>query len=336
WPEDREAMLGWFNLHLKGMGAGTPVKEIPFNILPNEQLMVYPKGKRDAEVLSTAEFCKQRGNELRTLFLHTKSFNAKVKRNELKNILKINEESILKKEYEYSDVNGWRRFALETSDDKLIPVLLHAPQGNSKQFMIVNDPDGKENISSELIEGLVKSGSGIAVVDLSGTGETSSALLYSNDTIGKLRTLSKSYLWLGKTAMGEWVKELNIVTGFINSKYRSAKVSITGNKEAGLAGLYLAAVEGNIESVTLQNAPVSYLFDNRESVEFFSTGIHLPGFLNWGDVSLAAALSGKSITFINPVTMSGEKISEDKLKAYKAEFEQIRRISKEAGKTVFN
>ncbi len=40
-------------------------------------------------------------------------------------------------------------------------------------------------------------------------------------------------------------------------------------KEAGLAGLYLAALEGNIENVTLQNAPVSYLFGNRDSVEFF-------------------------------------------------------------------
>ncbi len=70
-------------------------------------------------------------------------------------------------------------------------------------------------------------------------------------------------------------------------------------------------------------------------LSFFSTGIHVPGFLNWGDVSLAAALSGKNITFTNPVTMSGEKISGDLLKAYKAEFEQIRRIAGQSGKTFF-
>ena len=293
WPEDREVMLGWFNLHLKRMGTGAPVKELPFNTLPNEQLMVYAKGKRDPEVLSTEEYCKRRGNELRTILLNTKSFNAESKRNELRNILRINEKSILKKVHEYPKVNGWSRFALETSDDKLIPVLLHAPSANSKEFVIISNPDGKENISPDLVEGLIKSGSGIAIVDLSGTGETASASLHSYDSIGKLRTLSKSYLLLGKTVMGEWVKELNVVTGFINSKYKSTKVSINGSKEAGLAGLYLAALEGNIENVTLQYAPVSYLFDNRESVEFFSTGIHLPGFLNWGDVSLAAALSGK-------------------------------------------
>src|SRR5436190_637195 len=114
WPEDRETMLGWFNLHLKGIGDGAPVKEIPFNALPIEQLMVYAKGKSDPQVATTEAYCKQKGNELRTAFLHTKTFNAEAKRNELKNILRINEEPVLKKVHQYAQVNGWSRFALET------------------------------------------------------------------------------------------------------------------------------------------------------------------------------------------------------------------------------
>ena len=335
WPQDREVMLGWFNLHLKKIGNGAPVKEISFKTLPGEQLMVYAKDEKAPQVMGTAGYCKQRGNELRNVFLNTRAFNAGAKRNELRNILRANEESILKKVHSYPKVNEWSRFALETSDNKLIPVLLHAPSVNSTEFIIVCDPAGKQNIPAELIERLIKSGSGIAVVDLSGTGETASASLNSDDSIGRLRTLFKSDLWLGKTPMGEWVKELSVVTGFIKSKYKAAKVSINGSKEAGLAGLYLAALKGNIENVTLSNAPLSYLFDNRDSVEFFSACINLPGFLNWGDVSLAAALSGKNITFINSVTMSGQKISGDRLKAYKTEFEQIRLIVHQAGKTIF-
>ena len=65
-------------------------------------------------------------------------------------------------------------------------------------------------------------------------------------------------------------------------------------------------------------------------------GIHLPGFLNWGDVSLAAALSGKNITFINPVTMSGQKISGTRLKEFQTEFEKLRASYKQPGNTVFN
>ncbi|MEJ7830966.1 MAG: hypothetical protein WKF91_22360 [Segetibacter sp.] len=335
YPEDREAMIGWFNLHLKGIGNGAPLKETSFNTLPYEQLMVYGKGKREPQVVTTEEYCKRRGNELRMDLLNTKSIHAATKRNELRNILRANEKSVIRKAHEYATISGWHRIALETSDDKLIPVLLRTPSPNSKEFVIIINPGGKENISTAVFEGFMKSGLGIAIVDLSGTGETSSAALYSNDSTGRLRTLSKSYLWLGKTVMGEWVKELNVVNRFINLKYKSAKVSIMGSKEAGLGGLFLAALEGNIENVTLQNAPVSYLFGNRGSVEFYSTGIHVPGFLNWGDVSLAAALSGKNITFTNPVTMSGEKISEDLLEAYKAEFEQMRRIAGQRGKTFF-
>jgi hypothetical protein len=334
YPEDREAMLGWFNLHLKGIGNGAPLKETSFNTLPYEQLMVYGKGKREPQVVTTEEYCKRRGNELRAGLLNSKSINAALKRIELRNILRANEKSGIRRVHEYGTIREWNRIALETNEGKLIPVLLRAPSVNLKEFVIICNTDGKENIRGK-IDRLIKSGLGIAIVDLSGTGETSSAALYSNDSTGRLRTLSKSYLWLGKTVMGEWVKELNVVNGFINLRYKSAKVSIMGSKEAGLAGLYLAALQGNIENVTLQNAPVSYLFGNRDSVEFFSTGIHVPGFLNWGDVSLAAALSGKNITFLNPVTMSGERISGDLLKAYKAEFEQIRRTAGQRGKTFF-
>jgi hypothetical protein len=63
--------------------------------------------------------------------------------------------------------------------------------------------------------------------------------------------------------------------------------------------------------------------------------IHLPGFLNWGDISLVAALSGKNIQFISPVTMSGNPISECKLPAVKVEFERIRNLTKQPGKSIF-
>jgi len=333
WPEDRETMLGWFNLYLKGIGNGNPVKEISFNTLPIEQLMVYAKGKRDAHVVTTEEYCKQRGSELRTVFLHTNSFDTTAKRNELRKILRINEEPVLKKVHEYALANGWRRFALET-DDKLIPVVVYAPK-NSKQFVILSNMDEKENISANLIDSVIKKGSGLAVVDLSGTGETSSVTLCSHDTIGRLRTLTKSSLWLGKTVIGEWVKELEVVTQFIRKEYKETKLSLIGNKEAGLAVLFLAALKQNIEDVTLQSAPVSYLFDNRKSVEYFSTAIHLPGLLSWGDVSLVAALSGRNVTFINPVSMSGQKLGDDKLREYKAEFDHVKKTCGKDGNTTF-
>jgi hypothetical protein len=334
--EDREALLGWFDLHLKGIGNGNAKKETPFKQLPEEKLMVFPKGQRDADVVSTDEYCKQRGNELRTIFLNSGTFDAELKRNELRNILGIHVKSVLNSVYKYSRINGWDRFALETSDNKLIPVLLRAPISNSKEYVIVTNPEGKDKIPSDLVDGIIKSGKGIAIIDLSGTGETSSASADLSYGTGKLRAVSRSELWFGRTIIGEWVKELNVVIQFLISNYELQQVSLDGSRESGLAGLFLGAIEGNVDNVILRNAPVSYLFDNRESIDFFSMGINLPGFLNWGDVSLAAALSGKNITFINPVTISGQKIIGSRLKEYQTEFDKIRSGYKQPGNTVFN
>ncbi len=331
--EDREAVLGWFDLHLKGIGSGSEKREIPFELIPEERLMVFPKGKRDDNIIGTVEYCKRRGNELRTVFLNATSFDAELKRKELRNLLGVREKSILNHVYEYQKIKGWRRFILETSDSKLIPLLLRPPKHNSKDFVIVCNPEGKDSISSNLVDEIIESGKGITIVDLSGIGEASSTSIDNNYSTGRLRAISRSELWFGRTMLGEWIKELKLVCQFLNSNYKAQKIGIDGSKEAGIAGLFLSTLEGNVDNIILRDAPLSYLFDIREGIDFFSMGIQLPGFLNWGDISLAAALSEINITFINPVTISGQKISGTKLKEFQSEFDGIREISKLSGKT---
>ncbi len=226
--------------------------------------------------------------------------------------------------------------ALETSDNKLIPVLLLPPADPALGYLIISNPAGKKAVSLDLIASLKKKGQGIVITDLSGTGEASSSKENSSNKSMVLHTQSRAELWLGKTILGEWVKELHIVTEFLRSNYRAQKVSLDGSKEAGLAALFLAASGGIVDDITLRDAPLSYLFDKGGSIDYFSMGIHLPGFLNWGDVSLAAALSGKNIRIINPVTMSGVTISGNSLKEYRTEFAKLRTLSGQKGETVFN
>jgi Acetyl xylan esterase (AXE1) len=332
--EDREAMLGWFDMHLKGLGSGTAKKEIPFKQLPEEQLLVFPIGQRDTNVVSTEEYCKLIGNELRTVFLNSKSFSVDQKKLELRNILRLDENFTLKNAHHHSSIDGWDRIVLETSDNRLIPLLHISPINPSQGYTILCSTEGKNHVSSLIIDDLAERGSGIVIVDLSGTGEVTSTL--AKDGTSKLHTQSRAELWLGKTILGEWVKELNVLTQFLISDYNAEKVCIDGSKEAGLAGLFLCVVEGSVENVILRDAPVSYLFDNRENVDYFSMAVHLPGFLNWGDVSLVAALSGKNIAFINPVSMSGSKLSSDELKEYQSEYDNVRQICKQKGKTLLN
>lgn len=336
WPENREAMLGWFDLHLKGIGTGMPKKESAFELLPEEKLLVYPIGKRDPGVQTTADYCEKRGKELRSAFLNTSNLNALEKLRELRNVLRINDQSELKKVHQFDRLEGWDRFALESSDSKLIPVLHLAPVNPKLGYTILVNTAGKNGISAELITELKKNGQGILIAELSGTGETTSSKELANNKSMVLHTLSRSELWLGKTILGEWVKELNMVSDFLKSNYKAQKLSIDGNKEAGLAALFLAATGGNVDDLILRDAPLSYQFDKSGSLDFFSMAIHLPGFLNWGDVSLAAGLSGKRITIVNPVTMSGQKISGNSLNAYKDEFAKLRSSLKKPGETVFN
>jgi dienelactone hydrolase len=332
-PETREAMIGLFDLHLKGKGTGDPVKEGEYGErIGQEKLMNFPAGQRDPGVISTAEFCRKRGKELRDIFLNTSKFNAVQKKKELQNIIHADGKSELKEVHEFSGKGGWDRIALETSDNKLIPLLHCPPVQKSAGYTILCSPEGAQSIPLTLINELKGQGTGIVIVDLSGTGEASST---SADRTSIFYIRSRAELWLGRTILGEWVKELNLVSGFLVSRYKAARVNIDGSREAGIAGLLLGALEGNVDKIVLRNAPVSYIFDDKEGIDFFTMAVHLPGFLVWGDVSLAAALSGKNLTFINPVTMSGQKIKEDILVNYQDEYDRIRSICGQPGKTIF-
>jgi hypothetical protein len=335
YPEDRQAMLGWFDLKLKGTGTGISKKEIPFSLVPAEKLMTFTPGNRDANVISTEEHCRKMGSELREKYLSNRSFNVSDRRKELENVLRITEKPELKTAHRFPDINGWNRIALETRDGKLIPVLHLPPADRSAGYVILCDPMGKKHLSLSFIDDLKKKGSGIAVIDLTGTGEVASLKDSQTNRSMMLHTLARGELWLGKTVLGEWVKELNILAGFLRSDYKAQKITVDGEKEAGLAGLFLAVTQGNVDEVILRDAPVSYLFDNRDNVDFFSLGIHLPGFLKWGDVSLAAGMSGKNITFINPVTMSGQEITGTRLQEVQNEFDRIRTACKQRGRVTF-
>ncbi|MBK9390705.1 MAG: acetylxylan esterase [Bacteroidetes bacterium] len=333
--EDREAMLGWFGLHLKNEGNGSPVKEKSFTQLPEEKLMVFPSGQRDKNVVSTDQYCLMRGTLLKEKFMNSGTINAEKKRSELKEILRSGTPLEVVKVNNIPSKSGWERLTIETSDKTLIPLLLKEPGGKESVYTILCNSGGKDSIPLSLIEEYRSKGEGIVVVDLRGVGEQSSSASKQYDDIGALHTLSRAELWLGHSIMGEWVRELNLIARYLASDLKATKVNIDGTKEAGLAALFLAATDGNVKNVILRKSPVSYVFDNRANIDFFGMGIHLPGFLVWGDVSLAAALTGSNITFVEPLTMSGGSPGENQLKAIQDEYARVRQRTGMEGRTEF-
>jgi hypothetical protein len=108
------------------------------------------------------------------------------------------------------------------------------------------------------------------------------------------------------------------------------------DKETGIAALFLAALNNDITGLELSDTPVSYLFDQREGIDYFSMAIHVPNILQWGDISLAAGLSGKNITFTNPVTMSGRTLTRNEKDAFAKEYANVRKSCGQKSNVIFN
>jgi hypothetical protein len=330
-------MLGWFELHLKGAGTGASKKDKEISVLPAEHLMTFSAGERDANVITTEAFCKTAGNDLRKDFLNKKTFDAAEKRLQLKNVLRINGQSALKTVHRFSDQDTWMRYSLATTDGKMIPLLVKPGSLKSGKFTIVSHADGKQQIPAELIDQLIAKGEGIAIADLSGTGEAISTFALARDHPGKLHTLSRSVIWLGKTMLGEWVKELETVSRYLQTQFKATEIQIDGTREAGLAALFLAAINPQLtQGLILRDIPSSYLFDTRIGVDYFSMAVHVPGILIWGDISLAMALTGRNIQLVNPVTISGNPLTGSLFQEYQSEFVKMKKASGQRGKLSFD
>lgn len=315
--QDREAMLGWFNLHLKGKGDGSPAEEKTLQPVTEAQLMVFAKGQRDAGVKSTVAFCEQQGVDQQQALLSEKVIRTHVKQQELRNILRRKKAATLKKVDTLAGTKDWDRFVLELTDGQQLPLLHRAP-GNGAGYTIICHPGGKDSIDPVLINECVQKGMGIVIVDLPGTGENNAAAATAFDAkLVPFHTLSRTSLWLGKTVMGQWVTALQSTLFFLRQYRHAATICIDGAKECGLAALFLSVLTRDADQVILRDAPLSYLLSGGVT-DYYSMAIHLPGIIGWGDVVLAAAMSRAQATFITPRTISGSPLGADALQQFNA------------------
>ncbi|HTN68705.1 MAG TPA: hypothetical protein VLZ33_04500, partial [Dysgonamonadaceae bacterium] len=318
-PEIRETMLGWFDLHLKNKGSGASKKEKDFILLSESDLRVFPEGGRYSGVMSTAEYCLNKGVDFKQKSLSNKGITAEDKKEKLRNILRIPKSNLLYT-HKLSDYDKWERFILETTNGDLIPVLLQTPNKMNSEYVIICNAEGKDKISKETIDNELSKGKGVCIIDLWGVGENSSDNAKLHETRPMFFNLARSALWLGKTTQGIWVNELKVVSKWLQDSYNVKSFSINANKEAAIAGLLFSALENRVEMLYLKDMPLSYLFDNDGDIDYFSMAIHIPDILKWGDISLAAALSSAEVAIINPLSISGRQLNEAEVESYKNEF----------------
>ena len=325
----REAAIGFFRKHLKGEGEGAPVPEKEYTAIPPAEIQVFSSGEvRPEKVRSIPTQCRMMGDLLREKLLSTTAFSGAGKRRELKKLLRFSQFSGSCDLRKYTTREGYERYALDTGD-RLIPFLLR-PGTKKGKYHIFAAPEGKGALTPEELAIAEKDKeSNLIFFDPYGEGETAQ----SNVVLGLRSQTSRQLLWLGRTLAGEWICDLRNLVRCLRQKFRAETLHITGLREMGVCAIFAAALQKEESfTVTALDTPASFLF-RRDSIPTFqrnpfalrldgclySCMLALPGFLQWGDVSLAAALAGGRVKFDSPRAYDGTPYTEQEIKALRKE-----------------
>lgn len=295
--EIRGAMLGWFDLHLKGIGTGAAREEIPFDALPEEKLMVFEKEKRPEEVIGIAEYCRWQGEELKAEIAVAK-IDKESKKTELCDVLKVSAPLTPKTVYEYGLESGWEKIAVETDCGRMIPVLRRKPQDGSSDYIIASSLNGKSELAdNKYLNDAFDSGKGIILFDVYGSGETSAP--DKNVTLSPYHTLARALLWLGRPLYGEWCREYAMLASWCRESCGAGNIELFGFKECGIAAIFAGALSANEVAVTAEKSPRSFIFTTNERSAKLSMGFCLPNILKWGDLELAVSLNAGKVSLLD-------------------------------------
>ncbi|GAA4791409.1 hypothetical protein GCM10023231_19160 [Olivibacter ginsenosidimutans] len=308
WPVMQEAMLGWFDHQLKGIGDGSAKPRPSVLPLPAKDLATYPDNQREKEVASTADFCRQEGSkslDINHFKIDKAYFDGK--RESLKQIIGTREIRVIKRVDKLGDQDGWRRMVLRTMAGQTIPFLWYASRNKVTSYQLFIHSQGKDSLSSEAIEKAIQNKENVILLDLWGTGEQASPEAQQIDgRLPPFHTLARSALWLGRTVIGEWVADLEVMQKWLKQQ-GCEKLTISAYKETAVAALAFS-IWNKTDRLILYDCPKSYHFDQRDSIDYYNMAIHLPGIIPWGDVALMKTLSTARMASYRERTMSGRVV----------------------------
>ncbi|MBR7130787.1 MAG: acetylxylan esterase [Lentisphaeria bacterium] len=326
--QQRQAMIGWMDLHLKGIGSGNPVESFEGVVEPPEALRVFASAKdRPAEVCGTDVYCIRQGKMLREKMLASGGFDRSSTLAGLAKVLRLRKLPAQMPLKRYKDVDGIGRYALDQGDH-LLPVLVKPGEAKGK-FKLLLSPKGKADVSGKWVAEASADGSTVVLCDLFGSGETAR----SNHLLAGFHQTLRQLLWIGRSLPGEWTLDIMALVKMLKKDFKAADIRIEAEKEVGLSAVFAAALSKDDFTVKAIDVPGSLLFC-RESIPSFvndpfkywslpgalyTPAMSLPGFLKWGDVSLAAALAEGKVEFVSPRAYDGTLWSAERVKEFTAE-----------------
>ena len=282
----QRAMLGWFNLHLKGEGNGEPVGTLPqYDVLPEKALMVYPVGKRPKDVVSLPEYI---GN-LEAQWKKQACFS----REKLREILRLEPVAIKHCEI-LSPRLGWQRIAIEATDQRLMPILYKPPANGGKKVVIFGLPYKKLHFTgNRIIREVLAVGDGLAIVDCWGTGENDLRL----DPEYRDRFYNRALMWLGKNLQGKWVEDFMLTEQWLEKALPGVEIAAAGYEESSIAAAMFGALREEKTDLWLERAPETLSYRPSTS-KLFGQGFIVPGILTCADMPDLQKASGGKIRII--------------------------------------
>ena len=211
------------------------------------------------------------------------------------------------------------------------------PDNKFTSVVIAAHPDGKDVcLKQGAAQDVLKEGKALCLVDLRGIGET--RWEHVDDQINLYG--ARASIWLGRTMIGDWVKDLSAVRAALEKIIPNVKAELLGFGETGmdiplgmgdlkgtgdtgLAVLAAAVLDKRFAAATVVNLLSTYVVNGKPPVHRYS--IFVPGVLRWGDVSLLAALVKCELQIKSLVHPSGKQLSK---KEYSDWQKEVKKISK--------
>jgi hypothetical protein len=306
WPEMQRHMLGWFRYWLKGEGTGRPCSLPEFADLPEQGLLCFPDGQRPADVCSITGYATRHGPARKAQAL-SRPLKATLLRQELAGLLRVD----LTAPGRYvlgpraggaEDGLTLERFTLAGPHGALLPCLLASrPDAQPSGTLVALHAKGKAAAAAvPAVRDAVAAGCRVCLVDLRNIGEAR----WDSGQVRPDHEAARSALWLGRTMVGEWVEDILAV---VTALAPEGPVALAAWGEPGLAALAATALAtADIASVQAHGTLASYVLDGQAHVQTMS--IFVPGILNWGDISLLAALAPAPVELVAPVASSGQAL----------------------------
>lgn len=310
-PDMIRHALGWFKHWLKGEGAALPCSLPEVTDHPEGKLMCFPGKTRPVKVKSLLQYVALKSQAAKKSFLAGAKLNRSAKAGELRDLLRVRAGADFIRCSPFVNAldegHSVEKFTVESEQGVLIPCLHILPtNGKPAGAVIALHRDGKEAcLKEKYVQQILAEGrKSICLVDLRGTGET-----YWQPAKPPVTDhyLARAAIWLGRTAIGDWVKDILAVRSALSGLNAPKKVELFACGEPALAALAAAALTESFSAVNAAELLETYVVKNAPPSQRYS--IFVPGILNWGDVSLMVAMANCPVRILSIVNAAGKPLS---------------------------